>query len=210
MKNTSNFVGKARKWAAVGCVLAGVTIAVAAIPQDAAAAATKKSEKPNVVLMLSDNVGYGDIGAFQGGAIRGAPTPNIDSIAAEGMTFTQFLVEPGCTPSRAGLLTGRYSPRAGLGTIIIGGTPNTLQAEEITMAELFKSVGYATGYVGKWHLGSRNKAGQYDRALTSIGWGSSKPAIRPCTGRKWNASVSLRKPSKKRHPESGMARQKMD
>ena len=68
--------------------------------------------------MLSDNVGYGDIGAFQGGAIRGAPTPNIDSIAAEGMTFTQFLVEPGCTPSRAGLLTGRYSPRGGVGKIV--------------------------------------------------------------------------------------------
>ena len=116
------------------------------------------ADKPNVVLMLSDNVGYGDIGAFQGGAIRGAPTPNIDSIAAEGMTFTQFLVEPGCTPSRAGLLTGRYSPRAGLGTIIIGGTPNTLQAKEITLGELFKSVGYATGYVGKWHLGSEEQS----------------------------------------------------
>ncbi|WP_300455593.1 sulfatase-like hydrolase/transferase [Desulfobacula sp.] len=157
MKNKSNFARKACKWAAVGCVLAGVTLAVAATPQDAAAA-SKKAEKPNVVLMLSDNVGYGDIGAFQGGAIRGAATPNIDSIGAKGMTFTQFLVEPGCTPSRAGLLTGRYSPRCGLGTIIIGGTPNTLQAEEITMAEIFKSVGYATGYVGKWHLGSEEQS----------------------------------------------------
>ena len=152
MKKKSNFVGKARKWAAVGCVLAGVTIAVAATPQDAAAV-SEKSEKPNVVLMLSDNVGYGDIGAFQGGAIRGAPTPNIDSIAAEGMTFTQFLVEPGCTPSRAGLLTGRYSPRAGLGTIIIGGTPNTLQAEgDYASAELFKSAGLCDGI--RWKMAS--------------------------------------------------------
>ena len=70
MKQNSNIVTKARKWAAVGCVLAGVTIAIAATPQDAAAA-TQKADKPNVVLMLSDNVGYGDIGAFQGGAIRG-------------------------------------------------------------------------------------------------------------------------------------------
>ena len=74
------------------------------------------ADKPNVVLMLSDNIGYGDIGAFQGGAIRGVPTPNIDRLAAGGLTMTQFLVEPGCTPSRAGLITGRYSPRAGLGT----------------------------------------------------------------------------------------------
>ena len=123
-----------------------------------ASAASAQQDKPNVVLMLSDNVGYGDIGAFQGGAIRGVPTPNIDSIAAEGATLTQFMVEPGCTPSRAGLLTGRYSPRAGLGTIIIGGTPNTLQAEEITLGELFKSQGYATGYVGKWHLGSEEQS----------------------------------------------------
>jgi hypothetical protein len=152
MKQKSNVITKARKWAAVGCLLAGVTIGIASIPQDAAAA-TQKAAKPNVVLMLSDNVGYGDIGAFQGGAIRGVPTPNLDRLAAAGLTMTQFLVEPGCTPSRAGLLTGRYSPRAGLGTVIIGGTPNTLQSEEVTLGELFKGVGYATAYVGKWHLG---------------------------------------------------------
>ena len=116
------------------------------------ATSSAATEKPNVVLMLSDNVGYGDIGAFQGGAIRGAPTPNIDSIAAEGMTFTQFLVEPGCTPSRAGLLTGRYSPRAGLGTIIIGGTPNTLQAEEITLGRAFQEPGLCDGI--RWKMAS--------------------------------------------------------
>lgn len=85
------------------------------------------TEKPNVILMLSDNVGYGDLGAFQGGEIRGCPTPNIDSIANEGLKLTQFLVEAACTPSRAALMTGRYSPRCGLGSIIVGGSPNTLQ-----------------------------------------------------------------------------------
>ncbi|MCK5794782.1 MAG: sulfatase-like hydrolase/transferase, partial [Anaerolineales bacterium] len=143
---------KAVRWAAVGCILAGVSIAATAIPKNAAAAA-QKGDKPNVVLMMSDNIGYGDIGAFQGGAIRGMPTPNIDRLASAGLTLTQFLVEPACTPTRAGLLTGRYSPRAGLGTIIIGGTPNTLQDKEVTLGELFKSVGYATAYTGKWHLG---------------------------------------------------------
>lgn len=116
------------------------------------------TNKPNVVLMLSDNIGYGDIGAFQGGEIRGCPTPNVDSIADEGLTLTQFLVEPACTPSRAALMTGRYSPRCGLGSVIIGGTPNTLTSDEVTIAELFKSKGYATAMGGKWHLGSEEQS----------------------------------------------------
>ena len=118
----------------------------------------QSSEKPNVVLMLVDNVGYGDIGAFQGGEIRGMPTPRIDRLASEGLTLTQFLTEPGCTPSRAALITGRYAHRSGLGSIIAGGTPNTLQADEITMAELFKSQGYATAMAGKWHLGAEKQS----------------------------------------------------
>jgi arylsulfatase len=81
------------------------------------------------------------------------PTPAIDQLAAEGMQLSQFMVEPACTPSRAALMTGRYSTRVGLNTVIIGGTPNTLQASEVTLAELFKSQGYATAYAGKWHLG---------------------------------------------------------
>ncbi|TPG76411.1 arylsulfatase [Pseudomonas arsenicoxydans] len=115
-------------------------------------------DRPNVVVMLADNVGYGDIGAYGAGEIRGMPTPNIDQLASEGLRFTQFLVEPGCTPSRAALQTGRYSPRAGLGSIIVGGTPNTLQASEVTLGELFKSQGYATSYVGKWHLGASEQS----------------------------------------------------
>ena len=116
------------------------------------------AKKPNVVLMLSDNVGYGDIGAFQGGEIRGCPTPHIDSIANEGLKLTQFLVEAACTPSRAGLLTGRYSPRCGLGSIIINGSPCTLQSTEVTMAKLFKGQGYATAITGKWHLGEEEQS----------------------------------------------------
>ena len=112
------------------------------------------SNKPNVVVMLADNMGFGDLGVYgSGGAMRGMPTPRIDQLANEGMRLTQFFVEAGCTPTRSGLLTGRYSPRMGLGSIIINGTPSTLQADEMTMAELFKSKGYATGMTGKWHLG---------------------------------------------------------
>ena len=157
MKNKSNFVGKARKWAVVGCVMAGFTLSAAVTTQDAAAA-PKNADKPNVVLMLADNVGWGDIGAYGGGEVRGMPTPNIDRLADEGMQMTQFLVEPSCTPSRAALITGRYSTRIGLNTVIIGGTPNTLTAAEITLAELFKEKDYATAYAGKWHLGMEEQS----------------------------------------------------
>jgi arylsulfatase len=111
-------------------------------------------KKPNVVFILADNVGYGDMGCYGGGELRGAPTPNIDRIATEGLRLTHYLVEPACTPSRCALMTGRYSIREGLSLIIVPGTPSTLSAKSITMAQLFKSQGYATAIFGKWHLGS--------------------------------------------------------
>ena len=120
----------------------------------AATPCSAQSKPPNVVLMLADNLGYGDVGAYGAGDVRGMPTPHLDKLAAEGLRFTQFLVEPGCTPSRAALMTGRYSIRSGLSMIILRGTKNTLKAEEVKLAELFKSRGYRTAYMGKWHLGS--------------------------------------------------------
>jgi len=119
----------------------------------AISASASAQNKPNVVIMLGDNVGYGDIGAYGAGEVRGMPTPRIDSIAAQGLRLTQYLVEPGCTPSRAALMTGRLAVRAGLSAVIVGGTPNTLQAKEVTLGKLFKSQGYATAITGKWHLG---------------------------------------------------------
>jgi len=115
-------------------------------------------KKPNVVIMLADNVGYGDIGAYGAGEVRGMPTRRIDSIAASGLRLTQYLVEPACTPSRAALMSGRYSQRLGLSSVIVGGTPNTLQANEVTLGELFKGAGYATGMTGKWHLGGAEQS----------------------------------------------------
>lgn len=124
----------------------------------AVTAAASAQDKPNVVIMLGDNVGYGDIGAYGAGEVRGMPTPRIDEIARDGLRLTQYLVEPACTPSRAALVSGRYSQRLGLATVIIGGTPNTLQASEVTLGELFKSAGYATGMTGKWHLGASEQS----------------------------------------------------
>ena len=115
--------------------------------------AASAQQKPNVVFILADNIGYGDLGPYGGGELRGAPTPRIDQLAREGLRLTQYLVEPACTPSRAALMTGQYSIRNGLSLIIIPGSPYTLPARAFTMGELFKSAGYATAIFGKWHLG---------------------------------------------------------
>ena len=113
-------------------------------------------QKPNIVFILADNIGYGDIGAYGGGELRGAPTPRIDRLAAEGLRLTQFLVEPACTPSRAALMTGRYSIRSGLSLVAVAGTPYSLPASEITMADMLRDAGYATAIFGTWHLGSQS------------------------------------------------------
>ena len=115
-------------------------------------------KKPNVVFILADNVGYGDLGSYGGGELRGAPTPRLDQLAREGLRFTQFLVEPACTPSRAALMTAEYSIRSGLSLIAVSGSPNTLSARAFTMAQMFKEVGYATAIFGKWHLGSEQQS----------------------------------------------------
>ena len=120
----------------------------------AASPALAEEGKPNVVFILADNVGYGDLGPYGGGELRGAPTPRIDQLAGEGLRLTQYLVEPGCTPSRAALMTGQYSIRNGLSLIIVPGSQSTLSKNAVTMGELFKSAGYATAIFGKWHLGA--------------------------------------------------------
>ena len=118
-----------------------------------ATSALAQGNKPNVVFILADNVGYGDLGPYGGGQLRGMPTPNVDQLAREGLRLTQFLVEPSCTPSRSALMTGQYSIRNGLSLAAIPGTPNTLSASAYTMGQLFKDAGYATAMFGKWHLG---------------------------------------------------------
>src|SRR5262249_24045569 len=128
-------------------------LAVLALMSATTQAIAQQPPKPNVVFILADNVGYGDLGAYGGGELRGAPTPRLDALAQEGLRLTQFLVEPACIPSRAALMTGQYSIRSGLSLIAIEGSPYTLPANAFTMGELFKSVGYATAIFGKWHLG---------------------------------------------------------
>src|SRR5215468_12465632 len=82
-----------------------------------------RTRRPNIVLMLTDNLGYGELGIYGGGILRGAPTPRIDKLASEGTRLMNFHVEAECTPSRSALMTGRFSIRSGTYEVPIGGVP---------------------------------------------------------------------------------------
>ena len=110
-----------------------------------------RASRPNVVMILTDDQGYGDVGVYGHPTIR---TRNLDRMAAEGLKFTQFYAQPVCTPSRASLMTGRLPVRLGLaGGVLQPWSSGGLPASEITIAEGLEAQGYATGMIGKWHLG---------------------------------------------------------
>jgi arylsulfatase A-like enzyme len=134
--------------------------AVAAVIVLAAAAcggrtASDQTRRPNILLIVADDLGYADIGVY---GSRDIPTPNIDRLARDGIRFTDAYVSgPYCAPTRAGLMTGRYAQRFGFEFNPDGSPEFGLPLSEKTMADRLKAVGYRTALVGKWHLGSSDR-----------------------------------------------------
>jgi len=114
--------------------------------------------KPNILFIVADDHGYGDIGAYGGGEGRGMPTPNLDRMAADGMTLFSFYAQPSCTPGRAAMQTGRIPNRSGMTTVAFQGQGGGLPAAEWTLASVLKQGGYQTYFTGKWHLGESDYA----------------------------------------------------
>jgi len=114
------------------------------------------TEKPNILIIWGDDIGMWNISAYHRGMMGGS-TPNIDRIAHEGMIFMDHYAHPSCSAGRAAFITGQYPIRTGLSTVGLPGAAQGLSAEDPTLAEMLKPLGYVTGQFGKNHLGDRDK-----------------------------------------------------
>lgn len=112
-----------------------------------------KKASPNIVLIVADNLGWGELGCYGGGALRGAPTPRIDQLASQGLLLQNFNVESDCVPTRSALMSGRHPIRTGCLQSVPPGLPQGLTRWEVTLPQLLSAQGYATAHFGKWHLG---------------------------------------------------------
>jgi len=110
-------------------------------------------KKPNIIYILADDIGFGELGWQGGGKHRGAPSPALDKMAHEGMRFYWSYSEPSCTTSRIAINTGRLPVRTGLTSVLWPGAEEGLSGEEVTVAEVLSDAGYHTAMWGKWHLG---------------------------------------------------------
>jgi len=140
--------------AGLGTVAAAAGSLFAASGAAQAPKASPRTGRPNIVFILTDNLGYGEVGCYGGGITRGAATPRIDSLAKEGTKLLNANMETQCTPSRSSLMTGRWAIRSGTHSVPFGGVDDGLTQWEITIGQALSDAGYATGYYGKWHLGS--------------------------------------------------------
>ena len=144
-------------WPRLGALAAGLLLA--AVPWLVSPAqAQAPAQKPNIMLIVADDLGYGDTGPYGGGEGRGMPTPSIDRLSNEGMTLFSFYPQPSCTPGRAAMQTGRIPNRSGMTTVAFQGQGGGLPAAEWTFNSVLKQAGYKTFFSGKWHLGEADYA----------------------------------------------------
>ena len=137
---------------AIATLAGGVAVtALLAIASPVQAQAQEK--RPNIVVLMTDDTGWSDFGAYGGGTTLGHPTPNVDRMAEEGATFTNWYGQASCTAGRASFITGRIPIRSALSIVVAPGDKNYLRKETPTIAEFFQKNGYATYFSGKWHLG---------------------------------------------------------
>lgn len=153
-------------------------IGAAAAASGPASAMGERRDRPNVVLILTDDQGYGDLGCHGNDRIR---TPNLDRLSAQSTEFTRFYSSPVCAPTRASLMTGRYNYRTGAIDTYLGRA--MMHPDEVTLAQMLHAGGYRTGIFGKWHLGDNYPMRPYDRgfeeALVHKGGGMCQPAEPP-------------------------------
>ena len=155
--------------AALGCLWVGWPIArLSAAPP----------ERPNVLVIMTDDQGYGDLGVHGNPKIK---TPNLDKFAGESVRLKNFYVSPVCAPTRASLLTGRYNYRTGVVDTYLGRA--MMHPDEVTLAEMLAAAGYRTGIFGKWHLGDNAPLRPIDQgfqeALVIKGGGIGQPSDPP-------------------------------
>ncbi|MBN2475106.1 MAG: arylsulfatase [Pirellulales bacterium] len=136
-----------QRYPTVTCLQAAALAAVLVLPA-LAAAAPAATARPNVILVITDDQGYGDVAAHGNTMIQ---TPNLDKLYAQSARLTDFHVDPTCSPTRSALMSGRYSTRTGVWHTIMG--RSLMSPDEVTLAETFQANGYRTGMFGKWHLG---------------------------------------------------------
>src|SRR6056297_3491191 len=138
-------------------------VALASLMIAAAVAPATAAERPNVVIVITDDQGYGDLSCHGNPVLQ---TPNLDALHAESVRLTDYHVAPTCSPTRAAFLTGHWTNRTGVWHTIMG--RSMLRENEVTMGQLFQDAGYATGMFGKWHLGDNHPYRPEDRGYGEV------------------------------------------
>jgi arylsulfatase A-like enzyme len=151
-----------------------LTVALVALAFTLAAPAAQPPSRPNVVLFIMDDLGYGDVGSYGGADAR---TPNIDRLAREGVRLTDFYANhANCSPTRTALITGRYQQRYGIESPLGYNDTRHLPPSDTSLPRLLKTAGYATGLVGKWHLGAETASGPNRHGFDEF-WGFRRGAV---------------------------------